>query len=127
MDSAQNVGVPDLGGVPAGTRLGAYEILAELGRGGLGEVYRVRNSKLDLDVALPAQLADTSTWLGGRVGRSYDVSADGRHFLAIIPVTSSGAERTTMTVITNWFDAERARVGSWRVTPRPGSGWLGVT
>ena len=35
-----------------GTRLGAYEVLALIGAGGMGEVYRARDSKLNRDVAL---------------------------------------------------------------------------
>jgi serine/threonine protein kinase/tetratricopeptide (TPR) repeat protein len=35
-----------------GARLGPYEILAPLGAGGMGEVYRARDKKLDRDVAI---------------------------------------------------------------------------
>jgi Tol biopolymer transport system component len=36
----------------AGTRLGAYEIVALLGAGGMGEVYRARDTRLKRDVAI---------------------------------------------------------------------------
>jgi eukaryotic-like serine/threonine-protein kinase len=36
----------------AGTRLGPYEIVAALGAGGMGEVYRARDTTLDRDVAI---------------------------------------------------------------------------
>src|SRR5688572_21394937 len=36
----------------AGTTLGPYEIVAPLGAGGMGEVYRARDSRLQRDVAI---------------------------------------------------------------------------
>src|SRR5687768_4431277 len=35
-----------------GTRLGVYEVIALIGAGGMGEVYRARDTKLQRDVAL---------------------------------------------------------------------------
>src|SRR5678815_4794479 len=35
-----------------GTRLGSYEIVGALGAGGMGEVYRARDRKLNRDVAI---------------------------------------------------------------------------
>jgi eukaryotic-like serine/threonine-protein kinase len=45
----------------AGTKLGPYEILAPVGAGGMGEVYRARDTRLDRTVAikiLPTRLSD---------------------------------------------------------------------
>ena len=40
----------------AGSRLGFYEIVAPLGAGGMGEVYRARDTKLNRDVAIEVLL-----------------------------------------------------------------------
>src|SRR6202030_244541 len=45
----------------SGTRLGPYEVLAPIGAGGMGEVYRARDTQLEREVAikvLPRALAN---------------------------------------------------------------------
>lgn len=59
----------------SGTKLGPYEILDPLGVGGMGEVYRARDTRLSRDVAikvLPADLASNPERLGrfNQEGRS---------------------------------------------------------
>src|SRR3974377_168996 len=38
--------------LPAGDKLGPYEILAQIGAGGMGEVYRARDGRVGRDVAI---------------------------------------------------------------------------
>jgi Tol biopolymer transport system component len=49
--------------IEAGTRLGPYEIVSPIGAGGMGEVWRARDTRLDRSVAvkiLPAELANNA-------------------------------------------------------------------
>jgi eukaryotic-like serine/threonine-protein kinase len=53
-------------GLAPGTRLGPYRVDALIGEGGMGEVYRARDTKLDRDVAikvLPSQFATDASRL----------------------------------------------------------------
>ncbi|HYX22305.1 MAG TPA: serine/threonine-protein kinase, partial [Thermoanaerobaculia bacterium] len=45
----------------AGTRLGPYEIVSAIGAGGMGEVYRARDTRLDRDVAVKVLSAHLGT------------------------------------------------------------------
>ncbi len=38
--------------IAAGTRLGSYEVVAQIGAGGMGEVYQAHDTKLARDVAI---------------------------------------------------------------------------
>jgi len=51
-----------------GTRIGAYEISGSLGAGGMGEVYRARDTRLNRDAALKV-LPDAFTLDGDRLAR----------------------------------------------------------
>jgi eukaryotic-like serine/threonine-protein kinase len=47
--------------IASGTRLGPYEIQSELGAGGMGEVYRARDTRLDRQVAIKVLAAHLSS------------------------------------------------------------------
>jgi eukaryotic-like serine/threonine-protein kinase len=65
-------------GLQPGTKLGPYEIVAAIGAGGMGEVYRAKDSRLGRDVAIKvmptcASLLKESKWrLGIRRDRGWD-------------------------------------------------------
>src|SRR5262245_51520705 len=52
--------------LPAGYRLGPYEVLSLLGTGGMGEVYRARDTRLERDVAIKVLPEEFATDRGRR-------------------------------------------------------------
>ena len=94
----------------AGTRLGPYEIVAPLGAGGMGEVYRARDSKLDRFVAikvLPGQLAENATALA-RFEREAKAVAALSH-PNILAIFDFGHDATTVYAVMELLDGETLR------------------
>ena len=82
----------------AGARLGPYEVTAAIGAGGMGEVYRARDTKLNRDVALkilPATFASDPDRLA-RFHREAQVlaSLNHPHIAAIYGFEDSGDTHT---------------------------------
>src|SRR6516164_4876317 len=80
-----------------GSRLGTYQIVAAIGAGGMGEVYRARDTKLDRDVAikvLPDAFARDASRMA-RFGREAKVLAalDHPNIAAIYGLEDSGDTR----------------------------------
>ena len=73
----------------SGTRLGPYEIQSPLGAGGMGEVYRARDTRLDRTVAVKVLAAHLSSPICGTL-RAYSLTYSA---LATSSLVSSVAER----------------------------------
>jgi serine/threonine protein kinase len=75
-------------GISAGTRLGRYEILSQIGAGGMGEIYLARDtSELGRTVAikvLPPELASDSERLRRFIQEARTASSLNHHHLVTI-------------------------------------------
>jgi Tol biopolymer transport system component len=93
-----------------GTRLGSYEITAKLGEGGMGEVYRARDARLERDVAvkvLPAHLAADVEALA-RFEREAKAVAALSH-PNILAIFDFGREGATAFAVTELLEGETLR------------------
>jgi len=116
-------------GLATGTRLGPYEIVSSLGAGGMGEVYRARDTRLDRTVAikvLPTEFAGDAE-LRARFEREaraiaaldhphicavYDVGQhDGVHFLVMQHLEGETLEARLAKVPTGLPLAQALKIG----------------
>ena len=111
----------------AGARLGPYEILSALGAGGMGEVYRARDSKLGREVAikvLPDEFAQDADRLA-RFKREAQVlaSLNHPHIAQIYGIEESGGitrhRHGSSSAVRRWRSSSRARRGTAATTDRP--------
>ena len=94
-----------------GQRLGPYEISAKLGEGGMGEVWRARDTKLERDVAvkvLPASLARDADALA-RFEREAKAVAALSH-PNILALFDFGKDGETAFAVTELLEGETLRV-----------------
>src|SRR5215813_3574175 len=105
----------------AGTRLGPYEILAPLGAGGMGEVWRARDPRLGRDVAikvLPSNLSQDPDRL-----KRFEQEARAAGALnhpAITAVYDIGTHGGSLYVVSELLEGEtlRSRLASGPLPPR---------
>lgn len=96
--------------IPAGTRLGVYELIAPLGAGGMGEVYRARDTRLGREVALkvlPGDLAHEPSSLAR-------FEQEGRHVAAlnhpnIVALYDVGMQDGVAYIVTELIDGASLR------------------
>jgi serine/threonine protein kinase/tetratricopeptide (TPR) repeat protein len=93
-----------------GTKLGPYEILEPIGKGGMGEIYRAKDSRLGRDVAikvLPEQLAKDAEALA-RFERETRALASLSH-PNILSIYDVGGEQGILFAVTELLEGETLR------------------
>ena len=87
-----------------GTRLGHFDIIAPLGAGGMGEVYRARDSRLERDVAIKV-LPSADPDLKARFAREARIVAGLKH-PHICTLHDVGEEHGTAYLVMEYLDGE---------------------
>ena len=111
------------------TRLGPYEMISPIGAGGMGEVYRARDTKLDREVAvkvLPSSLARDPAALA-RFEREAKAVAALSH-PNILAVHDFGTSGDTTYAVMELLEGEslRQRLAEQRGRHQGGSRWVGT-
>ena len=104
--------------VPPGTRVGLYEIVAFIGAGGMGEVYRATDTRLNRQVAikfLSATLADAEA--RRRFQREAQVASSLSH-PHILTVYDAGELDDRQYLVTELIDVARSATGRERIHVR---------
>jgi eukaryotic-like serine/threonine-protein kinase len=93
-----------------GQTLGPYQILAKLGEGGMGEVYRARDTKLNRDVALKV-LSAQFTEDAERVGRFRQeaIAASALNHPNILTIHEAGEAGGSQFIATEFIDGDTLR------------------
>ena len=104
-----------------GTRLGVYEIVSQIGAGGMGEVYKARDPKLDRNVAikvLPPSMADNADMLA-RFEREAKAVAALSH-PNVLGIFDFGREGNTLYAVMELLEGEslRERLQSGAMAPK---------
>jgi eukaryotic-like serine/threonine-protein kinase len=107
--------------ISSGTRLGPYEVLAPLGAGGMGEVYRAKDPRLGRDVAikvLPASFSQDPDRL-----KRFEQEARAAGVLNhpnITAVHDFGMSNGSPYIVTELLEGEtlRSRLGAGAISPR---------
>ena len=104
-----------------GTRLGPYEVIAPSGAGGMGEVYRARDSRLDRDVAIKVlpENVSASPKAMERFAREAKAVAALSH-PGILAIHDFGAEGSTAYAVTELLEGEtlHQRLAGGPIPPR---------
>jgi serine/threonine protein kinase len=104
----------------AGDRLGPYQIIAPIGKGGMGEVYRARDTRLGREVAVKVSQErfgerferEARVWADQVNRRFQDLSPDGKRAVILSPVETSATPTAEheVVLIQNFLDELKRRL-----------------
>jgi hypothetical protein len=97
----------------SGTRLGPYEIVDPVGAGGMGEVYRAKDTRLGREAKAISQLTHPHICALYDVGSengtvSFAAAKDGKRFIAAENPNPGAQPR--LDIVVNWFAEVRRKV-----------------
>jgi serine/threonine protein kinase len=96
--------------LPAGSRLGPYEILAPLGAGGMGEVFRARDTRLGREVAI--KVLHSEAGLNEERRRRFEIEAQAASCLNhpnILSIYDIGEEQGLPYIVSELLSGESLR------------------